>query len=64
VEFKTIILTLNKFAFINPIKFDQPLTRDNVTATECRGVGDSCESTRVKEKADILSTSYDISIQQ
>ena len=37
VEFKALILTLNKFSFISPIKFDQPLTRDYVTATECRG---------------------------
>ena len=33
VEFKTIILTLNKFLFINLIT----TTRDNVTETECRG---------------------------
>jgi len=40
-----------------------PLTRDNVTAIEC--CGDSCKSTLVvKRKADILSTSYDISIHQ
>jgi len=37
--------------------------RDNVTAIECGG--DSCKFTLVlKRKSDILSTSYDISINQ
>jgi len=35
--------------------------RDYATATV---VGDSCKSTLVLEKTDILSTSYDISIHQ
>jgi len=37
VEFKTIILTLNKFSFINLIKLDHHWREDNVTETECRG---------------------------
>ena len=63
VEFKTIILTLNKFSFINLIKFDHHLCK--IMLQQLNVVGNSCESTLVlKRKVDILSTSYDISIQQ
>ena len=63
VEFKTIILTLNKFSFINRIKLDHHWRE--ITLQQLNVVGDSCKSTFViKRKADILSISYDISIHQ
>ena len=63
VEFKTIILTLNKFLFINLIKFDYH--RHEIMLQQLNVVDDSCKSTLVlKRKADILSISYDISIHQ
>jgi len=61
VEFKTIILALNKFSFINLIKFDHHLRE--IMLQQLNVMDDSCKSTLVlKRKADILSTSYDISI--
>jgi len=48
VEFKTIILTLNTFSFINQIKFDHH--RLKVMLQQLDVVDDSCESTCVKEK--------------
>ena len=61
VEFKTIILTSNKFSFINLIKFDHHLCK--IMLQQLNVVGDSCESTLVlKRKEDILGISYDISV--
>ena len=61
VAFKTIILTLNKFSFINLIKFDHHWRE--IMLQQLNVVDDSCESTLVlKRKADILRISYDISI--
>jgi len=63
VEFTTIILKLNKFSFINLIKFDHHCRE--IMLQQLNVVDDSCESTLVlKRKADILNTSYDISIHQ
>jgi len=63
VKFKAIILTLNKFSFINLIKFDH--YRCEIMIQQLNAVDDACESTLVlKRKADILSISYDISIHQ
>jgi len=63
VEFKTIILTLNTFSFINLIQFDHH--GREILLQQLNVVDDSCESTLVlKRKADILSISYDISIHQ
>jgi len=63
VEFKTIILTLNKFSFINLIKFDHH--GRVIMLQQLNVVNDSCKSKLVlKRKADILSISYDISIHQ
>ena len=63
VEFKTIIFTLNKFSFINMIKFNHHLRE--IMLQQLNVVDDSCKSTLVlKRKADILSISYDISIHQ
>ena len=63
VEFKTIILTLNKFSFINLIKLDHHWRE--IMLQKLNVVDDSCESTLVlKRKMDILRISYDISIHQ
>jgi len=63
VEFKTIILTLNKFSFINLIMLDHH--GREIMLQKLNFVDDSCESTLVlKRKADILTISYDISICQ
>jgi len=62
-EFKTIILTINKFSFINLMKFDHH--RREIMLQKLNVVDDSCESTLVlKRKADIMRISYDISIHQ
>ena len=62
-KFKTIILTLNKFSFINLIKFDHHW--HEIMLQQLNVADDSYESTLVlKRKADILSISYDISIHQ
>jgi len=59
VEFKIVILTLNKFSFINLIKFDYQ--RREIMLQQLNVVDDSYESTLVlKRKANILSISYDI----
>ena len=59
VEFKTIILTLNRFSFINLIKLNHH--SHEIMLQKLNVVDDSCESTLVlKRKADILSISYDI----
>ena len=56
-------LTLNNFLFINQIKFDHHWRE--IMLHQLNVIGDSCKSTLVlKRKADILSTSYDISIHQ
>jgi len=61
VEFNN--LTLNNFSFINQIKFDHHWCE--IMLQQLNVVGNSCESTLVlKREADILSTSYDISIHQ
>jgi len=63
VEFKIIILTLNKFSFINLIKLDNHWCE--MMLQKLNVVDDSCESTLVlKRKADILRISYDVSIHQ
>jgi len=57
VEFKTIILTLNKFSFINLITFDHQWRE--IMLQQLNVCGCSCESTLVlKRKADILGISY------
>ena len=50
VEFKTVILTLNKLSFINLIKFDHHWRE--IMLQQLNVVDDSCESTRVKEKGE------------
>jgi len=56
VEFTTIILTLNKFSFINLIKLDHH--RREIMLQKLNVVDDSCESILVlKRKADILRIS-------
>jgi len=63
VEFKIIILTLNKFSFIDLIEFNHH-SRE-IMLQQLNVVDDSGKSTLVlKRKADILSISYDISIHQ
>ena len=63
MEFKTIILTLNKFSFINLIKLDHHCRE--IMLQKLNVVDESCKSTLVlKRKADILRISYDISIHQ
>ena len=63
VEFKTIILTLNKFSFINLIKLNHHWRE--IMLQQLNVVDDSCESTLVlKRKVDILRISYDISVHQ
>jgi len=63
VEFKTIILTLNKFSFINLTKFDHH--SHEIMLQKLNVVDDAYESTLVlKIKADILSISYDILVHQ
>ena len=61
VQFKTIILTSNKFSFINLIELDHHWRE--IMLQKLNVVDNSCESTLVlKRKADILRISYDISI--
>ena len=58
VKFKTRILTLNKFSFINLIKLERH-SRE-IMLQKLDVVDDSCKSTLVlKKKADISSISYD-----
>ena len=53
----------SKFSFINLIKLDHHWRK--MMLQKLNVMDDSCESTFVlKKKADILSTSYDISIHQ
>jgi len=56
-------LKINKFSFINQIKFDHHWCK--IMLQQLNVVGDSCKSTLVlKRKADILTISYGISIYQ